>query len=304
MDDPNHGPVGLRPHPRVRLDSPLVDNLIGILSAIVSVVGAIVAGVMTSWSSRKARLFEAKLERERHEETKAEQAAKVLSRYREPLLLAAHSLQSRLFNAVRDEYLPIYLHCGDKEQEDYARQFTVYTLAEYLCWVEIIRRELRFLDLGAEQENREFMKRLLAVTNTLSDQKRYEFAHYRLFRGQQQALGALMMHPNGDGHHECMTYPEFVHRMEDEPRFARWFERLLREVDDIADQSEAGNARIIDTQRALIDLIDFLDPDKTRLGVDHREKYQEATPSPASPPFAPRQGPSSEPAVSAPPATG
>ncbi|NUR73474.1 MAG: hypothetical protein HOU81_21865 [Hamadaea sp.] len=260
-----------------------MDNLIGILSAVVSVLGAIVAGVMTSWSSRKATAFQAKLERERHEETKAEQAAKVLSRYREPLLLAANSLQSRLYNAVRDEYLPVYLHCGDEEQEEYARVFTVYTLAEYLCWVEIIRRELRFLDLGAERENRDFTKRLLAVTNTLSDQKIYGSPHYRLFRGQQQALGELMMQPGADGHHDCLTYPEFTHRLAEDPRFHRWFARLLREVDDIADQSIAGNARIIDTQRALIDLIDFLDPDKTRLGADHREKYEEATPSPAPP---------------------
>ncbi|MEV0270161.1 hypothetical protein AB0H43_15385 [Hamadaea sp. NPDC050747] len=280
-----------------------MDNLIGILSAVVSVVGAIVAGVMTSWSSRKATAFEAKLERERHEETKAEQAAKVLGRYREPLLLAANSLQSRLFNAVRDEYLPVYLHCGDPEQEDYARQFTVYTLAEYLCWVEIIRRELRFLDLGGEEQNREFTKRLLDVTNTLSSQK-YERAHYRLFRGQQRAIGELMMQPGAEGHHDCITYPEFTRRLDEDPRFRYWFERLLREVDDIADQSEAGNARVIDTQRALIDLIDFLDPDKTRLGADHRAKYVEATPSPAPPPTSPTGSSPSVTTVSARPAAG
>ncbi|NUT36355.1 MAG: hypothetical protein HOV79_25140 [Hamadaea sp.] len=263
-----------------------MENLIAILSAAVSVLGAIVAGVMTSWSSRKARLFEAKLERERHEESKAEQAEHVLSRYREPLLLAANSLQSRLFNAVRDEYLPVYLHCGDPEQERYARDFTVYTLAEYLCWVEIIRRELRFLDLGAEEQNREFMKRLLAVTNKLSAQT-YDHAHFRLFRGHQRAIGELMMVPIGDGRHDCTTYPEFTRRLDEDPRFRSWFERLLREVDDIAEQDLAGNARIIETQRTLIDLIDFLDPDKVRLGADHREKFLEATPSPAPPPEVP-----------------
>ena len=263
-----------------------MDNLIGILSAAVSVLGAIVAGVMTSWSSRKARLFEAKLERERHEQTKAEQAAQLISRYREPLLLAANSLQSRLFNAVRDEYLPVYLHCGDPEQERYARDFTVYTLAEYLCWVEIIRRELRFLDLGAEEENREFTKRLLAVTNKLSGQT-FDLPHFRLFRGQQRALGELMMQPTGNGHHDCITYPEFTRRLDDDPRFRNWFERLRMDVDAIADSDLAGNDRIIQTQWALIDLIDFLDPDHARLGADYREKFKEATPSPAPPPETP-----------------
>ena len=57
-----------------------------------------------------------------------------------------------------------------------------------------------FLDLGAEAENREFTKRLLAVTNTLSGQT-FDLPHFRLFRGQQRALGELMMQPTGDGHH-------------------------------------------------------------------------------------------------------
>jgi hypothetical protein len=265
-----------------------VENLIGILSAVVSVLGAIVAGVMTSWSSRKARLFEANLEREQHEQSKAEQSAQVLSRYREPLLLAANSLQSRLFNAVRDEYLPVYLHCGDPEQERYARDFTVYTLAEYLCWVEIIRRELRFLDLGAVEENREFTKRLLAVTNTLSGQA-FDLPHFRLFRGQQRALGELMMHPADNGRHDCITYPEFTRRLDEDLRFRSWFERLLADVDGIADNDLAGNDRIIQAQWALIDLIDFLDPDFARLGADYREKFKEATPSPESPPKIPAE---------------
>jgi hypothetical protein len=256
-----------------------VDNWISIASAAISVLGAIVAGVMTTWSNKNSRRFEAALQRQEHEQSKAEQAAQLLSRYREPLLLSANSLQSRIFNVLREDYLPIYLHCGDPEQELYARRFTVYTLAEYLCWVEIIRRELRFLDLGAEEENQEFTRRLLAVTNRLSNQTQAE-THFRLFRGQQRALGELMMVPiHGTSHHDCLTYPEFSRRLDDDARFLGWFERLLRDVDGIADP-EISNERLVRTQWALIDLIDFLDPARVRLGADYREKYQWTAPSP------------------------
>lgn len=244
-----------------------MDNWIGIASAIISVAGAIVAGVLTTWSNKRS-----------HEQTKAEQAAQLLSRYREPLLLAANSLQSRMFNVVRDDYLPVYLR-GDREQQDYARRFTVYTLAEYLCWVEIIRRELRFLDLGAEAENREFTRLLLTVTNNLSTKDSPE-THFRLFRGQQRALGELMMvRITGTSEHECMTYPEFCRRLDERGFFFEWFERLLSDVDVIADASIDRNERLVRTQWALIDLIDFLDPTKTRLGADHREKYEWTAPA-------------------------
>jgi hypothetical protein len=247
-----------------------VDNWIGIASAIISVGGAIVAGFLTTWSNRRS-----------HEQTKAEQAAQLLSRYREPLLLAANSLQSRIFNVIRDDYLPVYLRSGDREQVDYARRFTVYALAEYLCWVEIIRRELRFLDLGAEAENREFTRLLLAVTNILSNKNGPE-THFRLFRGQQRALGELMMvRITGTSEHECLTYPEFSRRLDDDLFFFGWFERLLNDVDVIADASIDRNERLVRTQWALIDLIDFLDPAKIRLGADHREKYEWTAPLPA-----------------------
>jgi hypothetical protein len=259
-----------------------VDNWIGAASAVISVFGAIVAGVMTTWSNKKARRLDAALQRQEREQTKAEQAELLISRYREPLMLSAQSLQSRLFNAVRDEYLPVYLHHEDEEERRYARDFTVYTLAEYLCWVEIIRRELRFLDLGAEESNREFTRLLLVVTNTMSNQVMPQ-TQFRLFRGQQRAIGELMMETIPGTHHsDCITYPEFTRRLDEDPTFRTWFRRLLADVDVIADSDLDGNKRIIKMQWALIDLIDFLDPDKVRLGADYREKFEWTSPSPAS----------------------
>lgn len=257
-------------------------DFLTIASAVLSVLGAIVAGVMTTWSAQRSRKLEHALEAERRRESKAEQTEEVISRYREPLLLAAQSLQGRLYNGVVGGYLEKYLHCGDLDEERYARDFTVYVYAEYLCWVEIIRRELRFLDLGNEQRNRMFNDHLQAVGNTFSSQ-RIPHGHFRLFRGQQRAIGELMMVVNGNGRADCMTYPAFCAQLDKDEEFERWFNRLRADVDAIAAHDVMGNTRLVHAQRALIDVIDFLDPDQVRISAD-RTKLPD--PQPAHPTLA------------------
>lgn len=251
----------------------LVGDVLSIITAAISVLGAIVAGVLTTWSGQRQKRLEHALDQQKHEATKAERMAEVLSRYREPLLLAANSMQGRLYNVMRDDYLPEFLHCGDREEERYARDFTVYTLGEYLCWVVIIRRELRFLDLGDESSNREFDERLMAVENNLSNRRPDYLPHFRLFRGQQRALGELLMVPGSSGAHESMTYASFCARLDSDPVFADWFARLRADVDAISDNDDTGNLRLVHVQNALIDLIDFLDPERTRLPTPDRQKY-------------------------------
>lgn len=250
-------------------------DFLTIASAVLSVLGAIVAGVMTTWSAQRSRKLEHALEDERRRESKAEQTEEMISRYREPLLLAANSLQGRLYNGTVGSYLEEYLHCGDLDEERYARDFTVYVLAEYLCWVEIIRRELRFLDLGNEQRNRTFNDHLQAVTNIFAS-RRIPHAHFRLFRGQQRAVGELMI-VNGNGRADCMTYPAFCARLDTDEAFERWFTRLRTDVDAIAAHDVMGNARLVQVQRALIDVIDFLDPDRVRISID-RSKLPDLQP--------------------------
>jgi hypothetical protein len=258
-------------------------DMIGVISAVLSVLGAIVAGVMTTWSAQRSRKLEAAIEAQRRQESKAEQTEEIISRYREPLLLAAHSLQSRLHNAIGGTYLRRFLHCGDEEQERYARDFSVYCLGEYLCWVEIIRRELRFLDLGDEDRNRDLHRRMEMVSEVLASQK-IEPAQFRLFRGQQRAVGELLMVTNSHGRADCMTYPDFCARLDSDKVFReQWFQRLRNDVDVIDALDWDGNVRLVQAQHALIDLIDFLDPHQVRLATRNRAKVQRKLPVDAAP---------------------
>jgi len=150
--------------------------VVAVASAAVALLSAVVAGLMTSWSAHRTRRYESLIEAQQKAQSKAEQAEMVLSRYREPLLSAAHNLQARLYNIVEQTFLTEYLHCGDHNLERYARDYTVYVLAEYLCWAEIIRRDLRFLDLGSEIRNRDLV-RLLEATQRAPGRLQSPFSH-------------------------------------------------------------------------------------------------------------------------------
>jgi hypothetical protein len=235
-------------------------TLVALISAGLSVLAAVASGVMAN----RSRRLEHALERQRHRESKAERTA--------PLLLAANSLQSRLHNGINGDYLHLFLYCGEPEEERYARNFTVYTLGEYFCWVEIIRRELRFLDLGDEQQTRTFNAHLEKISGIFGS-SRYEHPHFRVFRGRQQAIGQLLIVASASTS-EVMTYPAFDLRLESDAEFGRWFAQLRKNVDAFLTHDWAGNVRIVEAQWALIDLIDFLDPGRVRL-TDNRAKLTE-----------------------------
>jgi len=250
--------------------------VVAVVSAVVAVVGAVAAGLMTTWSARHTRRYESLLEAQQKALSKAEQAEAVLGRYREPLLAAAHNLQSRLYNIVDQSYLD-YLRCGDPDQERYARDYTVYVLAEYLCWAEIIRRDLRFLDLGNEERNRDLVRLLEATQRAISSEKSPR--PLRLFRGEQRAIGELMMAPTGDAgstQYESLGYVQFCARLDDDPTFAKWFHRLRTDVGHVATAGRAKQSRLISLQNRLIDLIQFLDPQKQRLPAKYRDQLSPA----------------------------
>jgi hypothetical protein len=239
--------------------------VVGIASATVSVVGAIAAGLMTTWSAQRTRLYENLLQAQQKAQSKAEQAEAILSRYREPLLGAAQNLHSRLYTMVEHDALAVHLHSGDADLERYARDYTIYVLAEYLCWAEIVRRDLRFLDLASEERNREFV-RLLEVNQLALSNEAFP-RPLRLYRGEQRAIGELMMIPTGDpasAQYESLGYVQFCIRLDDDPAFTKWFILLRDGLYQVAN-TEAERPQIASLQNGLIDLIEFLDPQQLRL---------------------------------------
>ena len=61
----------------------------------------------------------------------------------------------------------------DESRRAYAERSTLWLFGQYLGWIEILRREVQFLDLGDITQTRELRERLLAVSNHLASDHRY-----------------------------------------------------------------------------------------------------------------------------------
>lgn len=223
---------------------------------------------------RERALAEMQAERDRTR-TKAEAVEELLKRYRDPLLRASFDLQSRMYNIVKRSFIETH-HVDERpEAKEYARENTLFVLAEFLGWVEILRREVRFLDLGVQKQNQLWVERLRVVRNTL------QFDTYsdvlQIMNGHQRAIGEVMIEPvdePDEGAPRCDTigYAAFVARRRSDPDFARWFDRLADDIALLGTEPGGHTDRLVALQRALIDLMAFLDPDCERLPASERSK--------------------------------
>ena len=177
--------------------------------------------------------LQAELDQRRDQATKASRLEEVVSHYRDPLLSAAFELQSRIYNFVRGGFVD-YLRNGDQNEQYYAVTNTLFVIAQYLAWAEALRRGVQFLELGDLQRNRELVSRLEAIRSTFSTDSRVS-GPFRIFRGEQRAIGELMLEPAGkdnspDMPWQCSGYAAFCSMMKNDQDFASWFARLDGDV--------------------------------------------------------------------------
>jgi hypothetical protein len=255
-----------------------------IVVAAVSGAFSLAAIVGSLLSARNVARLSSELEERREVKTKEDRAAELRARYRDPLLGAIFDLQSRLYNIVAKDFLVRYITDGEGLRE-YAIDNTLYVIAEYLTWVDIIRREIQFLDLGQEATNRMWLDAFEGVRDILA---RDDIdATLRLFRGEQRAIGetstVALDNANGTRQHESLGYAEFVARRA-QPDFNRWFQRLEGDLKLLAAEPRAHLARPVLLQNALIDMLDIMDPDCVRFPAERRARLRLESPRTADRP--------------------
>ena len=247
------------------------DSAVSFGSAALALIGAVASGVFSARANRQAH----ELERQARIETQTEAAERILEQYRDPLLDAAQTLQGRMHNIVEQDYFGRYLHCGDPDEERYAREYTLYAFAEYLCWAEIVRRELRFLDLGDVPRTQKLMAHLAQIQLTIQTDR--VSSPFQVFRGRQRAIAELTMVPTGAAagpRTEGMGFATFSRRLHTDEEFRSWFAQLDEGIEVVASSDRAGNVRLVRLQRDLADMIDFLDPDAVRVPRRHRQRME------------------------------
>ncbi|MFD1660190.1 hypothetical protein ACFSL4_18795 [Streptomyces caeni] len=212
------------------------------------------------WTQRRLRLLEQR---------------NLMDSYGASLAWSAYDLQARLYNILyghdvdlspgpsRGFMTAFHLH-GTLEEREYVRRSTVFVLAEYLGWVEILRRDIQFLDLGQSRANQRAVTMISSIGTALNRTSAHSNV-LRLWRAEQRAIGELMVHPQGEpGRRRCLGYAEFCEKLDGDEIFRRWFAPLLADVDRLAEDTAPAVSRLAELQQKLIALIDVLDPKAER----------------------------------------
>ncbi len=240
--------------------------------AIISGVMSLAAAGIALLSNRSVARLGGELEERRRLASKHEQAEELRARYRDPLLGTVFDLQSRLYNIVAKDFLVRYAS-GDESSREYAVDNTLYLLAEYLAWVEIIRCEIQFLDLGGEVSDRRWLNALEDVRDILARDDLDPVL--RVFRGEQRAIGEVatvaLKDPAAGRRHESLGYAKFVERRRRED-FDRWFHKLQADLELLAIEPRAHLERIVLLQNNLIDVLEIFDPDYERFPAERRTR--------------------------------
>lgn len=242
------------------------DNFVEpVATAAFAALGAAV-GALVSYLGVRQRL---RAEEQRAERSRGDEAERFIRRYRDPLMRAAFDLQSRLYNIAVLGFLDTHLANGSPSEQHYARESTLYVLAEYLGWVELLRQEVQFLDLGSQERSRRLRAHLDTVRHVLLGRR--DDPTLRAFRGEQRAIGELMITHDPAGQRQCIGFATFVDKRA-AGEFGAWFDSLSADVDRLAEDVEGHGGRLVDLQHALVDLVDFLDPDHERFVTRHRSR--------------------------------
>jgi hypothetical protein len=245
----------------------LVVAIIAGVVALVSAAGTILSSIWNAKNSNaNARAIE-KLKIDNEQLKAAAQRQREISKFSEPLARAAYDLQSRLYNILKQNLIDIYLVKGNDRERSYVIDNTVFLAGQYLCWTELARREIQFIDLGESNKTSE----LLHLQDTISSLwgTSRQLPVFRIFAGEQRAIGEALIQ-NGAQGPECMGYGAFLKTFSkgDDPLI----EALRKDVISLDKQLDQATERLTNLQHALIDLLGMLDPDRVRFPKGRRAK--------------------------------
>jgi hypothetical protein len=203
-------------------------------------------------------------EREKRQERRLA-AREKLDRYRAPLLAAVDDL-ARCIHNIRNENFLTYLEVEDRR--DAALRTTLFRLAQYFVWTEIVygySDRLRFERHDATKEVARMIGevgRILATDNLdRTDEEDFRRSRLMLWRDQQRAIGELMRQDGEEP--RCISFDSFVNNYE--KSFANWFAAF---AGDLNSGPVADSVRFAQLHVALVDLGRALDVDRVLVEFD------------------------------------
>lgn len=276
-----------------------------IASAAVAIGGAAVSAAGQWRGVRLQKRLEAERESQQREaDAKALRDARRKA-YAEPLAMAAHDLQARLYAIVESELLQRAFTRAEGSHKDetrtweraYAVDYTCYLIAQFLAWLEIVRQEEPRLALPGEEERKRFRRCVDEAEYAM--RKAGDSDLLWIYQGVMRAIGEVMVVEDevGNGHPDKnaeelleaggrrrsrpLGFAAFMKKKADDPSFQRWFQRLeddLLYIGEHKDITRPQMHRIAKLQDAVLKLVEFLDeevqaiPNVSKIRID-LDKY-------------------------------
>ena len=228
-----------------------MDTILTALAIVLSVVSVALSG----WFSIRTARLSHKLADERAEREEAQSALKAAERVYEPLAQSAAELQSRIFNIVESGWVPLMKRY--ESHGDYASVSTAFLFAHYFGWIEA-RRQAVLSSSGEGGRDLSVQKLIDGVLKTLRRSEDSE--GFLFFTTEQRAIGELMLEWETISKQripKVMGYAKFVERYRADESFRQWFTPVDAGMGLV---SKGDVRRLVDIQRALVALIEELDP--------------------------------------------
>lgn len=187
---------------------------------------------------------------------------KFLSQFRDPVMRATADLQNRIYSILVTDNIAFLKKEG---RIDYYINSTAFLVAQFFAWVEILRRKADKLDYS------ELVARLDAVSQAFA----YGGPGFQIFHLEQREIGEriIITSSGQDERYQTIGYSDFVDRMK-ESNIPTCFIQLDKHVRALMDNPDLPKNRLIKTQNALIDLMDFIDPHFQWVSKDKRTKVK------------------------------
>ncbi|MDW4500134.1 hypothetical protein R5H30_19260 [Sulfitobacter sp. D35] len=231
----------------------------GMVSAAIGLLTALVLAIVNTGLSRQTesslRRMDARIDEEKSRRERLFEKQDIVARYRDPLLHAAFDLQSRIYNISEQGFLQRYLANGNDREQKYAVENTVFLVAQFLGWTELVRQDIRFMEME-EQEKTQALRKLQDGVYA-SFQTDALGPVFRLFAGEQRAVGELMIRRETGGSH-CLGYASFLTGRP--PEMDRWLDPLREDIQRYATSPVILCQRLVPIQHSLIDILALLDP--------------------------------------------
>jgi hypothetical protein len=189
-------------------------------------------------------------------------AKKVLDNYRDPLIAASFELQARLYNILELRFVEKYIKTEEIGKRDSALESTLYVLAQFFGWREVIRREVQYLRFSRNRQTREVGQLLRDIEETfLSDSYGPQFM---IWRAEQRGIGEQMVESR-DREVKCLGYASFINQRS---TMEEWLAPLEHDLENLQD---GGRKRLTELQHMLVKLVRQLDDKQKRYPFELKE---------------------------------